>query len=86
MKYFYLIIVSAILVASGWFGRGLLDGSLIKRDVAAVFTAKAVAAAIKDKEERDAQQPKIAQSIDTVRSAAKITPSTSCLPGYWRSV
>ena len=81
MKYIFYFLAVAILIAVGWFGRGLLDGSLISRSEAAKLTSAAVATAIKDKELRDAQQPKIAAAITTVRSAAKIVPSTNCAPG-----
>ena len=81
MKYLLVFFLSAILIATGWFGRAILDDSLIKRDVATALTVAAVELAIKNKEERDAQEPKIAQSIATVRSAAKIIPSISCPPG-----
>ena len=81
MKYIFYFLAVAILIAVGWFGRAILDDSLISRETAAKLTAAAVETAIKDKELRDAQQPKIAAAITTVRSAAKITPSTSCPRG-----
>ena len=81
MKYLFYFLTVAILVAVGWFSRGILDGSLIKRDVAAALTTKAVELALKNKEQRDAQQPKIAAAITTTRSAARITPSTNCPRG-----
>lgn len=81
MKYLYLFLAAGILIAVGWFGRGLLDGSLISRSEAEKLTASAVATAIKDKELRDAQQPKIAASITDAQEAARIVPSTLCAPG-----
>jgi hypothetical protein len=81
MKYIFYFIAVAILISVGWFGRAILDDSLISRETAAELTAAAVETAIKDKEKRDAQQPKIAAAITTVRSAAKIVPSTACPPG-----
>ena len=81
MKYLYLFLITGFVFAAGWFGRGLLDGSLISRSAAAVLTTKAVTQAIADKEKRDAQQPKIAASITATQNAARIVPSASCKPG-----
>ena len=81
MKYFFYVLACVILLASGWFGRGILDGSLISRTEADDLTKTAVKDALKRKEQRDAAETPIQQSIQTVEQAAKIVPSASCPPG-----
>lgn len=81
MKYIFLALLSLVLFASGWFGRGLLDGSLISITKAEQNSQEAVKDALARQAERDAQTPAINRSINKAKDASRIVASTLCAPG-----